>query len=145
MSQPLEDIRKHVEAALDQAVRNNEGWQAQYRPRHMRLTATGREPRDDHDFWFVSQESSNGYYILELSLESDELLLWFGHYQAGADVLISSLFWPAVHIPFQNLWPDADLLTSFTLADVLRFIIISEGGSQPLNGMRYPRNYVSLT
>jgi hypothetical protein len=139
-------IRKQIEAELDRVVRACPGWRALYRPPGIWLSIglRARSSREGHDKWLIDHTSSDGWYVLEVDSAKAELVIWYGQYQAGPDVLITSIFAPAVHIPFVEVGISTQESSEFTLGDVLQCVILDQGERTP-SGICFPPNRLSLT
>ncbi len=140
-----QELRRYVESELDRVIRSHQGWHAEFRPSGWRLETRPGRQRESHLFWVLTEDSDTGDYLLEADPTSKEFLLWFGHHQAGADLLVTWIMRPAVHVPFEALWPPLETLPRFSIGDVLDCVLGAERVAAGFRSMRYPKNYISLT
>ena len=68
-------LRAYAEAELDRAIRGRPGWHAESCRPDWFVMPTDQKRLDHSDFWLITQDSSNGSYLLEAASESKEFLV----------------------------------------------------------------------
>lgn len=84
------------------------------------------------------------WYNIEVRLDNQEFLIWFGNYQVG----IEQIHWimrPAVHVAFADLGQSLIPVTNYSLGDILRAMIRSLENPGGLEDLRFQPNTFSFT